>query len=220
MAAGFLALGDSYTIGEGVAPADRWPAQMAARLRESGTSVADPTIVATTGWTTGELAAALDAATLAPPYALVTLLIGVNNQYRGLPLVAYRNEFRALLTRAVAWAGAVASRVVVVSIPDWGVTPFAAQSGRDRAAVAREIDAFNAAAQAATIAAGAQWVDITAVSRSPAAADECAADGLHPSAAQYARWAEAILPIARAALEAHQENFGAARHPGAGRDPF
>jgi lysophospholipase L1-like esterase len=143
----------------------------------------------------------MDAAALTPPYALVTLLIGVNNQYRGLAVDAYRVEFRALLRRAVGLAGARAARVVVVSIPDWGVTPFAAREGRDATAIARAIDAFNAVACAETGAAGVRWVDVTAISRAPDARGELVADGLHPSAAQYARWAEAILPGARAALK-------------------
>lgn len=200
MGLAFLALGDSYTVGEGVAPGGRWPVQLAARLCAAGVAVDAPLIVATTGWTTAELSAAMDAATLMPPYALVTLLIGVNNQYRGLAVDAYREEFRALLQRAVGLAGGGASRVVVVSIPDWGVTPFAAREGRDAAAVARAIDAFNAVARAETAAVDARWVDVTAISRVPDARGELVADGLHPSAAQYTRWVDAILPVARAVL--------------------
>ena len=200
MARRYLALGDSYTIGEGVAAAERWPAQLATQLRAEGVEVGDPQVIATTGWTTGELSAAMDEIAFDPPYALVTLLIGVNNQYRGLALDAYRAEFCALLQRAVAYASGVAARVVVVSIPDWGVTPFAAHSGRDVAQVAREIDAFNATAQAEVAAAGARWVDVAVISRAPAMRGEFVADGLHPSAAQYLRWVDAILPAARAAL--------------------
>ncbi|HEX7325467.1 MAG TPA: SGNH/GDSL hydrolase family protein [Rhodanobacteraceae bacterium] len=199
MAKRWLALGDSYSIGEGVAPDECWPAQLAARLRAQGIDVGDPQIIATTGWTTGELAAAMDAATFAPPYALVTLLIGVNNQYRGLALDVYRAEFAALLQRAVTLAGS-AAHVVVVSIPDWGVTPFGARSGRDVAQIACEIDAFNAAACVATADAGAHWVDITGISRAPDIRGAVVDDGLHPSAAQYARWIDAILPAARAVL--------------------
>jgi len=128
----FLALGDSYTIGEGVPDEGRWPVQLVARLRESGIAAGAPRIVATTGWTTDELSAAMDAAALQPGYALVTLLIGVNNQYRGRPATEYREQFLALLRRAAALSGDV-RRVVVVSIPDWGVTAFA--EGRDRAAI-------------------------------------------------------------------------------------
>ena len=200
MASRWLALGDSYTIGEGVAPEERWPVQLAARLRAQGIDLAEPQIIATTGWTTDELAAAMDAASFAPPYALVTLLIGVNNQYRGRTLDEYRDEFRALLQRAVALAGNVAAHVIALSIPDWGVTPFATRAGRDPAAIARAIDAFNALAREEVEAAGARWVDITGISRDPAARDELVADGLHPSGAQYSRWVGAILPVATVAL--------------------
>lgn len=197
---GFLALGDSYTIGEGVAPEACWPAQLAARLRGDGTGLAEPQIIAATGWTTDELAVAMDAATFDPPYALVTLLIGVNDQYRGRGVDEYRAQFQALLQRAVGLAGSDAGRVIAVSIPDWGGTPFAAQEGRDAAVVEREIDAFNAAACAETADAGAHWVDVTTIARATAAYDELVADGLHPSGAQYERWVEAILPMARKAL--------------------
>ena len=196
----FLALGDSYTIGEGVAPGERWPAQLVARLRGEGIDIADPQIIATTGWTTDELSVAMDTAPFAPPYDLVTLLVGVNNQYRGRPLDEYRTQFHALLQRAVALAGANAGHVIVLSIPDWGVTPFAAREGRDVSVVARGIDAFNAAACAEARESGASWVDVTTFSRAPGSRSELVADGLHPSGAQYARWVEAILPVARAVL--------------------
>jgi lysophospholipase L1-like esterase len=197
-----LALGDSYTIGEGVAAGRNWPEQLVARLRLDGAKLGGPRIVATTGWTTDELASAMDAAALDPPYALATLSIGVNNQYRGRALGEYRTQFRALLRRAVSLAGGDAAGVVVVSIPDWGVTPFAARRGCDALRIAREIDAFNAAARAETDDAGAHWVDVTALSRAPELRGELVDDGLHPSATQYARWVEAILPAARAALAA------------------
>lgn len=194
----YLALGDSYTIGEGV-PADaRWPVQLAARLRAHGVPLEPPAVLATTGWTTGELSGAMDAATFTPPYDLVSLLIGVNNQYRCLALDAYRAEFRALLDRAIALAGARPARVIVLSIPDWGVTSYARTSGRDTAQISREIDAFNAAAQTIVARAGARWVDITPISRQHAG--WLTADGLHPSAPQYAAWAQAAAPAAQAAL--------------------
>jgi lysophospholipase L1-like esterase len=192
----FLALGDSYTIGEGVAEAERWPNQLAAPL-----NLPAPEIVARTGWTTDELAAAMDAHTFHPPYALVTLLIGVNNQYRGRDLANYRAEFTQLLQRAISLAGDKPQHVVVVSIPDWSVTPFAHASGRDLAQTAREIDAFNAvnAQIAASLHAG--YADVTAISRDRGGeVDMLVDDGLHPSAAMYMRWLTAIEPAARAAL--------------------
>jgi lysophospholipase L1-like esterase len=203
----YLALGDSYTIGESVAPSERWPVILAGLLRDAGRPTADPTIVATTGWTTDELGAAIDhaegAGSVAGRYDLVTLLIGVNNQYRGRPLDEYRQQFRDLLRRSIGFAGGRPYRVVVLSIPDWGQTPFAREAAvtdprRSAGIVASEIDAFNAVGREETVAAGATWVDITPLSR--AHPDELAPDGLHPSGAQYARWAQAGLPAAREAL--------------------
>lgn len=185
-----LSLGDSYTIGESVAVGERFPNQLAVALKAE-----KPLIIAKTGWTTDELNTAIDAANPKGPYKLVTLLIGVNNQYRGRDSEQYRREFAALLQRAIGFAGGNAKRVIVVSIPDWGVTPFA--EGRDRAKVAREIDLFNAINKTETTRAGAHYVDITPISRrnDPALV---AADGLHPSAKQYKLWVDAIVPVARA----------------------
>jgi len=189
-----LALGDSYTIGEGVAEPERWPVQLADALGASGVPVQAPEIVARTGWTTDELDAAITAAAPRGPYDLVTLLIGVNDQYRSRPLGEFAAQFAALLARAIAFAGGAPGRVLVLSIPDWGVTPFA--DGRDRSLVAAAIDAFNEQARAATDRAGARWVDITAVSREPHAG-WLAPDDLHPSGAQYARWAAQAFQPAR-----------------------
>jgi lysophospholipase L1-like esterase len=190
-----LALGDSYTIGEGVAEADRWPVRLAAMLRARGKAVAAPKIIARTGWTTDELSAGIDAAKPDSAYDLVTLLIGVNNQYRDRSEEEYRAQFRTLLARAVAFAGGKATRVMVVSIPDWGVTPFA--NGRDGRAVGRAIDRFNAINREETSHAGARYADITPVSRRASGdASLVGADGLHPSASMYAAWLDVILPIA------------------------
>jgi lysophospholipase L1-like esterase len=197
----YLALGDSYTIGEDVAEDGRWPVQLAALLRADGIAVDPPTIVARTGWTTDELSAAMDDADLAREYDLVSLLIGVNNQYRGRALDEYEAQFNALLERAIALAGHRAVRVLVLSIPDWGVTPFAAKSGRDVARIGAELDAFNRAAAAICASHGVRFVDITPISRDPGAQpDMIAADGLHPSAVQYALWAQRALPAAKALL--------------------
>lgn len=212
----YLALGDSYTIGESV-PADaRWPNRLADLLRADGVDIANPQIIARTGWTTDELDAALDAveggATVmmtgaepalrpAPPYQLVSLLIGVNNQYRGRPVDEYREQLRALLKRAIGYAEGQPARVVVLSIPDWGVTPFARGQGRDAAQIAREIDAHNAAKREECARAGVAYVDITGLTRAAATRPELLADdGLHPSAIDYQRWAERALPAARMAL--------------------
>ena len=195
----FLALGDSYTIGEGVASADRWPEILAGRLATSGVAIGQPEVIARTGWTTGELSDGIDAAEPRGPYALVTLMIGVNNQYRGRPVDEYRRDLDALVTRSIAFAGGRPGRVIVMSIPDWGATPFA--SGRDRAAISAEIDRFNAVAHAAAEHSGTRWADVTQVSRraghEPALV---AGDGLHPSRAMHVAWTDVVLPEARAAL--------------------
>lgn len=198
----YLALGDSYTIGEGIAEHGRWPLQLAEALRREGFAIGDPRVIATTGWTTSELAAAIDAAEpLGDGWGFVTLLIGVNNQYRGLGLDDYRDEFRALLDRAIGYAGGRASRVLVLSIPDWGVTPFAADSGRDPQVIATEIDAFNAAARAICEARDVRYVDITPVSRRHGREEAMLSeDLLHPSAAMYGLWTGLALPAARECL--------------------
>lgn len=197
----FLALGDSYTIGEGVEPADRWPSRLTALLRAEGVDVADPELVAETGWTTSELDEAIDAAKPAGTFDLVSLLVGVNDQYRGLELVGFGERFAALVGRAISFAAGSASRVVVVSIPDWGVTPFAHEKGREMSVVRDEIDAFNAIVRAEAARARTRYVDVTAISRL-ASHDRSmlAADGLHPSSSMYLLWAKLVLEQARAAL--------------------
>jgi len=194
-----LSLGDSYTIGEGAQPQDRWPLHLAALLREGGLAVADPVVVARTGWTAGELLEALEglgeALTTRAPFSLVTLLVGVNDQYRGGNPEAFRLPYRRILDRAVYFAAGDPCRVLVPSIPDWGATPFAA--GRDRVAVAGEIDAFNDVVREEVERVGAQFVDLTPLSRTlggdPAFLAE---DGLHYSATMYRLWAERMLPAA------------------------
>jgi lysophospholipase L1-like esterase len=197
----YLALGDSYTIGEGIDADGRWPVQLARALRAGGVALDDPDIIAATGWTTDELSAAIDVAQPPAGFALVSLLVGVNNQYRGRDVDEYRAQFEALLARATALAGDRPGRVLVLSIPDWGVTPFAIASARDRDRIARELDAFNAAAQAACAAHGIAFVDVTTASRAHGGEPAMLADdGLHPSAAMYAQWTRLALPVARRLL--------------------
>jgi lysophospholipase L1-like esterase len=194
-----LALGDSYTIGESVSESERWPVQLAATLREQGVPVAEPTIIARTGWTTDELEAAIQRENPQGTYELVSLLIGVNNQYRGLDVNEYRVQFRDLLQQAIDFAGGEAGRVIVLSIPDWGVTPFAAS--RDGAKIAGEIDRFNWVNRQETESLGARYVDVTAVSRRAATDGTLVAeDGLHPSGKMYEAWVELVLPEALTAL--------------------
>jgi lysophospholipase L1-like esterase len=194
----YLALGDSYTIGERLTASERWPVVLVSRLRPTGVALADPQIVAVTGWTTDELVEGMDAAVLTPPYDLVSLQIGVNNQYRGRSAEDYRQQFVGLLARACDLAGDRPGRVLVVSIPDWGITRFAREQGRDQARIAAELDGYNAIARAESLRAGARFVDITSVSRQYPEA--LADDGLHPSAAQYASWVDRIEPVVREAL--------------------
>ena len=195
-----LALGDSYTIGESVEPEQRWPAQLIARLRERGFSFDDPLIIATTGWTTGDLSRALVQTGPLGPFDLVTLLIGVNNQYRGRSEEEYRQQFRALLQRAITYAGDDATRVIVLSIPDWSVTPFASALGAEPSSldrIAAAIDRLNGINQAEAERLGAYYVYVTPISRE-AAVDRSllASDGLHPSGKRYARWVKLVEPIA------------------------
>jgi lysophospholipase L1-like esterase len=198
----YLALGDSYTIGESIDPVDRWPVQLVDMLRADGIVIDAPRIIAATGWTTDELSAAIDAVEpLGDNYDLVSLLIGVNNQYRGRTADEYAQEFAVLLERAIGLAGRRAERVVVLAIPDWGVTPFAAQSGRDIAAISRELDAYNAVAMSICAERGVAFIDIAPISRAHGAdAAMLADDGLHPSAAMYAEWARLALQVVRRLL--------------------
>ena len=202
MALSYLALGDSYTIGEGVPEDGRWPHQLARALRADGIALEDPLTIAATGWTTDELDAAIDAADPRGPFDFASLLIGVNNQYRGRAAGEYAEQFAALLDRTIGLAGGRTDRVLVLSIPDWGVTPFAAASGREPASIARELDACNAAARALCDARGVAFVDITAISRAHGAEPAMlAADGLHPSASMYTGWTRLALPVARRLLQ-------------------
>jgi len=195
----FLALGDSYTIGESVDSSLRWPVQMARRLRAEGIPLTDPLVIARTGWTTDELEVGIDSVGPSGPFDLVTLLIGVNNQYRGRGPEEYRAQFEGLLTRAVDLAGGAPGRVLVLSIPDWGVMPFAA--GRNRETISAEIDTFNSVNRQVSIREGASYLDVTQISREAVKSpDLVAEDGLHPSGAQYARWVEGAVPLARKIL--------------------
>lgn len=197
----FLALGDSYTIGEGIAETGRWPLQLAAGLRAQDIALADPRIIATTGWTTDELSAGIDDAEPLGVFDFVSLQIGVNNQYRGRDVNDFRKGFQKLLERAITLAAGRSDRVLVLSIPDWGATPFGAASGRDLEQVSRELDVYNAVARAVCAARRVSFVDIARVSRvlgsEPAMV---AGDGLHPSAELYAQWTQLAQPVANALL--------------------
>ncbi len=186
----FLALGDSYTIGESVKVEDRWPEQLATELRKNGYRIEKPRIIATTGWRTDQLKNAIADANLSPEYNLVTLLIGVNNQYQGKSLAGYAPEFEELLTTAIRLAGGKKENVFVVSIPDYGFTPFGKNKQEQ---ISKAIDAFNAINKKITVDAGVQYVNITDISRQGLEQSELVAeDGLHPSGKMYKRWVEKI----------------------------
>lgn len=191
----YLALGDSYTIGQGVAEEDRYPVQLKDTLKSQGVTIDKLQIIARTGWTTDQLSDAMDNIELDASYDLVTLLIGVNNQYRGRTPESYRPEFIELLNRSIGLAGNDPSRVIVLSIPDWGVTPFA--SGRDSAQIATEIDAYNAINRQASEMVDVTWIDVTPISREAANRPELlASDELHPSGLMYRYWVEYLYPVA------------------------
>ncbi|UYZ62777.1 SGNH/GDSL hydrolase family protein [Hymenobacter weizhouensis] len=194
----FLALGDSYTIGQGVPAEDRWIVQLARLGQADGVQM--PDIIAQTGWTTGELQQAIAAASNTKTYDLVSLMIGVNNQFRGLPLATYRTEFRDLLRTAIRFAGNRPGRVVVLSIPDWGQSPTGQRYDPGR--ISREIDQFNAAAQGECTAAGVAFLNITDLTRA-AANDprQFAPDQLHYSGAHMQQWASRALPVVRSLLQ-------------------
>jgi lysophospholipase L1-like esterase len=196
----YLALGDSYTIGESLSVEDSWPMQWAHALRANGIAINDPGIIAKTGWTTDELSEALNEAesnnTLSPPYDLVSLSIGVNNQYRERSTDNYRDEFSALLKRGIAYAGKKTSHVFVLSIPDWGISEFGQKSGRDTAQIARELDSYNQINAETSKNAYVHYVDISKITREVGAdAKFYADDGLHPSRALYALWVKELLKV-------------------------
>ena len=195
----YLALGDSYTIGASVAENERFPNQTAVLLKVQNIYLNIPKIIATSGWTTRSLIDALNTATLQNNYSVVSLLIGVNNQYQGKSLDEYKIEFTELLNRSIKYAANKPSHVFVLSIPDYSVTPFA--QGSDTAKIAREIDQFNAANKSISLQLGVNYLDITPISRE-AKNDRSliAGDGLHPSGLQYKRWADLLAPMMQPVL--------------------
>ncbi len=189
----YLALGDSYTIGESVLENQRWPNQLSALLQESQNCKVETTIVAKTGWTTGELIDAIEETQLLAKYALVSLLIGVNNQYRGYDIDQYQVEFEQLLLKAIAFAGGNKQAVFVLSIPDYGVTSFAQDKNPDKIAI--QIDAFNSKAELICKEQQVAFISITESSRKAIEnRDLIANDGLHPSGKMYQEWLDIVFP--------------------------
>ncbi len=193
----YLAIGDSYTIGEGVEEPDRYPNQTVALLKSSGIHFAPPKIIAKTGWTTDELVKGIMEADIKDnKYDVVTLLIGVNNQYRGREVDNFASEFSNLLKDAIHFAGGNPNHVIVLSIPDWGITSFATSKGTDRAKVSNEIDAFNSSKKQISKSLGVHFIDITEEYREIGSLPEMlVTDQLHPSAMVYVRWAQKIQNV-------------------------
>lgn len=188
----YLALGDSYTIGESVQEKDRFPVQLVNELNAKNYNFNVPLIIAQTGWTTGELKDAILKENISEKYDLVTLLIGVNNQYRGKSVDEFRLEFAELLNMAISFAGNNAQNIIVVSIPDWAVSPFA--KNRDRTKISEEIDLFNAVKKEETLKRNISFVDITAISRQALNKPEYFAnDGLHFSGSMHKLWVDEII---------------------------
>lgn len=193
----YLALGDSYTIGESVKESERFPNQLADSLKVEGIKISTVKIVARTGWTTDELQTGITVSGLTETdtFSMVSLLIGVNNQYRGRSVDDYKPSFTALLERAIKFAGGKKERVVVVSIPDYAYTPF----GGGRQTISDGINQFNTANEAITRSMGVAYAQITPISRGGLNDPTLvASDGLHPSGKQYGRWVSVIKPIAKA----------------------
>ena len=186
-----LALGDSYTIGQSVSVSERFPHQTVERLSQSGIKFAEPEYIAATGWTTQNLLSAINTAGKPKNYDVVTLLIGVNNQYQGRDTGEYRRQFVECLYQAISHANSRKERVFVLSIPDYGVTPFG--KSMNPARIAGEIDQFNKINLEITAAAGVRYIEITQGSREAAVNPSLvAADGLHPSGKEYQKWAEKL----------------------------
>ncbi|WP_245546001.1 SGNH/GDSL hydrolase family protein [Marivirga tractuosa] len=193
----YLALGDSYTIGEAVDVAKTWPKVLSDNLKNRGIELQLDRMIATTGWTTDELLEAIeeDSVIKNTEYNLVSLLIGVNNQYRGYGTQQYEEEFELLLRKAIKLAGKKVDRVFVVSIPDYGVTPFAIESNKNTDLIAKELHEYNSIAKNISDQYGVKFFDITPISlKAIWDEDFIAKDKLHPSAKMYAEWVEYIAP--------------------------
>jgi lysophospholipase L1-like esterase len=195
----YLALGDSYTIGESVSEQLRWPVQLSDSLEAQGYTVNETRIIAKTGWTTAELQEGIEQAQPDSSYDLVSLLIGVNNQYRGYDIDIYKTEFRELLEQSIAFASGDTSKVFVVSIPNYGVTPFGLSKEES---IRTELLEYDAIAESIASEYGIPFVNITPISEK--AKDDpslVAMDNLHPSGSMYTQWVSEILPVVTTLLE-------------------
>ena len=195
----YLALGDSYTIGTSVTATERFPVQTTALLSSSNILINQPDIRAINGWTTNDLLHSLTSEPPVKTYDLVSLLIGVNNQYQHRSQEEYRIKFTELVTKAIEYAGGRRNRVFVLSIPDYSVTPFAQYS--DTVMISNEIDQFNAINEQVSAQMGVKYLTITQISREGRTDPTMqASDGLHPSGKQYQRWSALLAPMMKASL--------------------
>lgn len=190
----YLALGDSYTIGTEVEETERFPAQTAKMLQQENIDVTELQYIAVRGWTTNNLMDGIRTENPSSDFDIVTLLIGVNDQYDGLSIIEYEKNFALLLAQAVEFAGGRHSRVFVLSIPDYSVVPIIADSDKER--VSKEVDEFNARKKEITLQNGIEYIDITPGTRAAAMDLSLVAnDKLHPSGKEYIKWAEKLSAI-------------------------
>ena len=189
----FLALGDSYTIGQSVEVNERWPVQFLKELTATTNVIDTLQIIAQTGWRVDQLKEAMNSSDLEPPYGIVSLLIGVNNQYQGQNANDFRPEFIEILEKSLKLVENRTERLFVISIPDWGASPYG--FGFDRAKVSKEINEFNSVVKEESEKRGLRYFDITAISRR-ALIDRTliASDGLHPSGKMYKLWVDMMIP--------------------------
>lgn len=196
----YLALGDSYTIGEAVPIQKSFPYQTVQLLRKKDFKFLAPEIIAKTGWTTDELQDTIEHYKFLSKYDFITLLIGVNNQYRGRDAIEYKEQLEQLLKKSIELADKKEDHVIVISIPDYSVTPFAQTSDKEK--ISKEIDVFNSISKALSIQYKVQYVDVTSGSKQAAEDPQLiTSDGLHPSAKEYQKWAEKIAEVISSQLE-------------------
>jgi len=191
----YLALGDSYTAGEGVSGSERWPLQLADHLSAAAVPISEVRIVAESGWTTADLIRGITSAGIEKSYDLVSVLIGVNNQFRGFDVALFRKEFQELMEMSISLTDGRSGRILVLSIPDYSVTEYVQVLGLDQTRIRNELTAYNEIIKEISEDYGAVFCDITSISRMAGQYPELTAqDGLHPSAAMYEKWVEACYP--------------------------